>query len=445
MSTVARPRAIVAVTALALLLPGAAIASEPVTLSIAQDPPSITLHDLGADGWGVGDLFTFHATAVAADGRPARLSGDHNSVALPAGGPHAEHRISSAIFDLGNGDSVVFVGTNPIGRASEMIAPGMELARAIVGGTGAYAGARGEIRTVRAEDGSLDHVLVFTPADPANAAETVTVRIPVPEIALTDITTEAGIGVGDLRTWHADAVTTDGAPVGAYGVQHLTEILSDDGSSAEAFGYAFLDFGGGDLLVGVTVFPVTIDGSDSPAVVPIDRAIVGGTGRFAGARGTQHMERGADGSLELVTELLADPADAAERSLVLTMDAHPMTELDRGPAGESRGDRRVWEHALRTEDGEAAVARGYATTLDVAEGADTTREVASVTVFTLPDGSTLVAVGLDAEDPAGARHAHASAPRAVIGGTGAYAGVSGEVITEQGADGAGVLTFTLRG
>ncbi len=445
MSTVARPHALVAITSLALLLPGAAIASEPVTLSIAQDPPSITLHDLGADEWGVGDLFTFHALATAGDGRPVTLVGEHHSVALPGSGPHAEHRISSAIWDLGGGDSVVFVGTNPIARPSEMIVPGMELARAIVGGTGAYAGARGEIRTVRADDGSLDHDLTFTPADPAVIAETVTVRVPISDTTLTDITTEAGVGVGDLRTWHADAVTADGAPVGAYGVQHLTRMLADDGTSAEAFGYAFLDFGGGDLLVAVTAFPVAIDGGRALAVAPIDRAIVGGTGRFAGARGTQHLERGADGSLELVTDLLADPADAPERSLVLTMDAHPMTELDRGPAGESRGDRRVWEHALRTEDGEAAVARGYATTLDVAEGADTTREVASVTVFTLPDGSTLVAVGLDAEDPAGARHAHASAPRAVIGGTGAYAGVSGEVTTEQGADGTGSLTFTLRG
>ncbi|MFO1538884.1 MAG: hypothetical protein ACKOTZ_00305 [Chloroflexota bacterium] len=321
----------------------------------------------------------------------------------------------------------------------------MELTRAIVGGTGAYPGARGEIRTVRAEDGSLDHALVFTPADADAARETVTIHVPVSDTTLTDITAEDGIGVGDLWTWHADAQTAAGAPVGAYGVQHLVRMLAEDGTSAEAFGYAFFDFGNGDLLVGVTAFPVAIDGGRALAVAPIDRAIVGGTGRFAGARGTQHLERGADGSLELVTELRTDPADAPERTLVLAMAPQPPVLHDHGPAAGSRGDRRTWEHGFTTETGEAGVARGYATTLDIAEGDDTTREAAGVTVFSLPDGSTIVVARFAHEDPAaGMTGGHAGAG-AVIGGTGAYAGVSGEMTTGHGADGTIVHTFTLRG
>ena len=57
-----------------------------MTISIAQEPPALAHHDLAADGWSVGDLFTFHATAVAEDGRTVALAGDHNSVVIPADG-----------------------------------------------------------------------------------------------------------------------------------------------------------------------------------------------------------------------------------------------------------------------------------------------------------------------------------------------------------------------
>ncbi|MFO1538883.1 MAG: hypothetical protein ACKOTZ_00300 [Chloroflexota bacterium] len=85
MHTTSRRHAIAAVAVvLALALPATVAGAEPVQLTIAQQPPEITLHDLAGDGWGAGDLFTFHAVATAGDGRSVTLVGDHQSVVLPA-------------------------------------------------------------------------------------------------------------------------------------------------------------------------------------------------------------------------------------------------------------------------------------------------------------------------------------------------------------------------
>lgn len=440
-----RARAIALLAGMALLLPAGAHAADPVTIELAQQPPDLSFHDVTGGEWSPGDFFTFRADVTAADGAAVQLVGDHHTVAMPTDGPIAEQRVGTAVLDFGNGDAIVFAGATPVTRAKEMIDPGTTLVRAVIGGTGRFAGARGEIRSVRATDGSWQHALTFRPAD-GTPSEAIQLEIATPVTAATRIVGGAGVQRGDIATWTGTGTTADGEAATIYAVQQVTLAPGEQGDAAEAVGYGYTVFSGGDTIVtvGVTTLDMT-DGRAALASLHAERAVVGGTGRYAGAQGVQHVMRGDDGALTLVTELYPAPADAPERTLVLRAVTAPMAVLDLGDGGDSMGDRRVWVLPFAADDGTAGVARGYATTIAMPGDDAPTREVAGAIVLAFDDGSTILVADLRAEDPSAPIRMDDAGARAVIGGTGAYAGVSGEMVTTLDADGGLVSTLTLRG
>ncbi len=448
-----RRAALAGALALALLIPAAAVqGAGPETLVVRQDPFDVSVHDLAGDGIGHGDLYTWIAPASAEDGRTGTIVGEHQVVHLPTEGLYAEVRIGTSVLDLGNGDSVAFAGLVPVTTPLGQIEPGTELVNAIIGGAGAFAGAKGEIRSVRGEDGSWTHTLAYETAGPVDPALAIRYETTKRETGFADLTGDGGTGAGDFRFFRSATTTEDGLPVETNGAQTVARGPADGGSETVTVG-TWLELIGGDLIMAIA--SQTVDASGRVAGTTT-ASLIGGTGRFAGVRGTATVVR--DGEKNIKTfDFLTEPEGTVERTLVLRSDLEAggaieellqqlsaVRPVDRGEAGLSLGDHRSWALPFVGDDGEAGVAYGY----DIALGAASTeapdRAIAGLTVLEFTDGSTIVVGDLHREgampDPA-----QAFVPRAVLGGTGRYAGVSGELVSTFDPEAGLVHTFTLRG
>jgi len=298
---------------------------------------------------------------------------------------------------------------------------------------------------VRDADGTWQHTLTFAPAEAPS--ETATIVIPFSDNHLTDLAGTDAFDVGDLRSWHSQATTEAGDPAASFGIQYVTRVHSEDARTVEAFGYAVIALGPTDRIVSIAAHGLALEeGGRARAVPPITNAILGGTGRYAGVGGTFDVARNDDGTIALTATLSRPPADAPVRTLVLRTALLPdQVVVDHGAEGDSRGDGFVWETGFSGDDGATGVARGYVMTLDIPSGEETTREVAGQRVFSFDDGSTIVVLDFYVEDVAPEVLVLPETHRAVIGGTGLYAGVTGEMVTTVGEDGELVHTLTLIG
>jgi hypothetical protein len=151
-------------TLLAVGLAGSVTAAtdDSATFTIAQDVPTLTVVAIDESAASHGDLLIFEATITHEDGREGILRGSLLTVDLPdEAGDSLEDRIGQLVFDLGEGDSLVVAGTSVYEREADEMMPGAAQIRAVVGGTGRYVGARGEVATVRNEDGTYDHAFTL--------------------------------------------------------------------------------------------------------------------------------------------------------------------------------------------------------------------------------------------------------------------------------------------
>lgn len=440
--------------AVALLLPAGVVgAAGPETLVVAQDPFDVAAHDLAGDGIGHGDLYTWIAPATTEDGRTGTIVGEHQVVHMPTEGPYAEVRIGTSVLDLGDGDTIAFAGLIPVTTPLGQIEPGTELVNAIIGGTGAFGGAKGEIRSLRGEDGAWTHTLTYETAGPGGTEAAVRYEGTKPVTGFADLSAGDGTGAGDFRTFHQVTATDDGQTVDAHGAATVAQGPGDDGSDIVTIGY-WLEGIGGDLMIAVSSQTVNSSGRFAGTT---SAPIAGGTGRFAGARGTVTVGLNDAGVIVKTFDLLDAPADTVERTLVLRsgleaenaidellqqLDA--VRPVDRGDAGASLGDHRSWMLPFVGDDGESGVAYGFDIVVKPASDEDPVRTVAGLTVIELSDGSTIVVGDLHREG-AMADPAEAFVPRPVLGGTGRYAGVSGEIVTSFDGAGGLVHTLTLQG
>lgn len=158
-----RPLSLLLATALVFASGVAAgLAAEQQAFSIHQDPPALNAVDLAIDGSSHGDMLAFEARIVAEDGRSGTLRGILITVDLPdASGDLDEDRIGQLLFDLGEGNSLVVAGGSVYPDASTEMAAGTAQVRAVIGGTGTFLGARGQVTTIRDEDGTYDHKFVL--------------------------------------------------------------------------------------------------------------------------------------------------------------------------------------------------------------------------------------------------------------------------------------------
>ncbi len=135
------------------------------TLTIYQDAPTLNPLDLGPPGNSPGDVYYFSAPLRSSPG--GRVIGEvfgSKTLIKPATGakPNLQQRATLLIFTFSNReDQIVVMGVPDYpGNAAEFNA-GQPVVRAILGGTGRYMGARGQLTSTRNADGSYTQVFTL--------------------------------------------------------------------------------------------------------------------------------------------------------------------------------------------------------------------------------------------------------------------------------------------
>jgi len=128
------------------------------TFTITQGKPEIQRVDIGVTGMSVGDLFAFEAPFTSKDGKKGRIYGIITIVSIPTGvnDPFID-RLSSSVLDFGKSDTLVVNGKTIYGAYEGEIKDNEPQLRAIIGGTGKFIGARGQISTIRTPSGTYEH------------------------------------------------------------------------------------------------------------------------------------------------------------------------------------------------------------------------------------------------------------------------------------------------
>jgi hypothetical protein len=137
--------------------PGAS-AEQHRTFKVRQDIPVLVTVDIGSPGRSHADMLAFEATITRDDGTAGVLRGILTTVDIPDGtGDVLEDRVGQLVFDLGDGDMLVVAGASVYPHQSVEMAANSGQIRAVIGGTGTFIGARGQVTTVRTDDGGYDH------------------------------------------------------------------------------------------------------------------------------------------------------------------------------------------------------------------------------------------------------------------------------------------------
>jgi len=129
------------------------------TLVLTQQPPSLRPIELGVPGASEGDLLLFEAPISGEHGESGTLTGFLITADIPdeVTGDLDADRLGQLSYDLGNGNTLVAAGESIYrGENVEMTANLAQL-RAVVGGTGTFIGARGQVTTTRNADGTYRH------------------------------------------------------------------------------------------------------------------------------------------------------------------------------------------------------------------------------------------------------------------------------------------------
>ena len=138
--------------------------SGPDDFTLVQKKPEIVQVDSGARGLSKGDQTHFEAQ-VDQDGKKAGIVVGELAVrGLPnkSGRPqYLQLNRSELIFQLEGGD-ILAVGLSGYPRAGWKLKAEEPAKRAIIGGTGKYAGVRGELVTTRNTDGTYEQQFNFS-------------------------------------------------------------------------------------------------------------------------------------------------------------------------------------------------------------------------------------------------------------------------------------------
>ena len=131
------------------------------TLKVHQELPDLTHIDLDKEGSSHGDLLAFDATVASDNGMTGKLSGFIMTVDIPQKDHEVfQDRIVQMVFDFGEANTIVVGGRSvyPHLDKSEMKKNEPQY-RAVIGGTGTFMGARGQVITTRNDDGTYEHMI----------------------------------------------------------------------------------------------------------------------------------------------------------------------------------------------------------------------------------------------------------------------------------------------
>jgi hypothetical protein len=135
--------------------PAAGDAGTPAALELVSVPVVPERIDLGEKGPSRGDIYVFDADLheQGGDAVVGHIYGTHTSFGITDGREILQLQLA---FDLGEGDSILVGGLSQYTTKGDAVLPtGETYNRAIIGGTGQYAGAGGTLTATRQDDGSV--------------------------------------------------------------------------------------------------------------------------------------------------------------------------------------------------------------------------------------------------------------------------------------------------
>ena len=135
------------------------------TLTIYEDAPTLTPLDLGPPGNSPGDLYYFSAALHSSPGGPVtgEVFGSKTLVKLAAQpNPNSEKRATVLFFTFHGGqDQIIVLGAGDYPPTAAEFEADQPVVRAILGGTGKYIGARGQLTSTRNKDGSYTQLFTL--------------------------------------------------------------------------------------------------------------------------------------------------------------------------------------------------------------------------------------------------------------------------------------------
>jgi hypothetical protein len=150
-----------ALSASALITACGAHSTNPSTemFTVYEDAPKMSLLDLGAPGKSLGDFYHFVAALHSSPGGPVtgELIGSKTLVKVPTdANPNLERRATLMFFTFDEGkDQIIAFGVADYLPTAPEFEPGKSAVRAVLGGTGKYMGARGQVTSTRNAVGSF--------------------------------------------------------------------------------------------------------------------------------------------------------------------------------------------------------------------------------------------------------------------------------------------------
>jgi hypothetical protein len=135
------------------------------TFTVYEDAPKLSLLDLGAPGNSLGDVYHFSAALHSERGGPVtgELVGSKTLVKMPTdANPNLERRATLMFFTFAEGkDQLIAFGAADYSPSIPEFEAGKSAVRPVLGGTGKYIGARGQVASTRNEDGSYTQVFTL--------------------------------------------------------------------------------------------------------------------------------------------------------------------------------------------------------------------------------------------------------------------------------------------
>jgi hypothetical protein len=135
------------------------------TLTIYQDPPTMSALDLGPPGNSPGDAYYFSAPLYSSPGGRmiGEVFGSKTLIELAAQtNPNSEKRATILFFTFAGGqDQIIVLGAADYPPTTAEFDSDQPVMRAILGGTGRYIGARGQLASTRKKDGSYTQVFTL--------------------------------------------------------------------------------------------------------------------------------------------------------------------------------------------------------------------------------------------------------------------------------------------
>ena len=135
------------------------------TLTVYEDAPALKPLDLGTPGNSPGDAYYFSAALHSNPGGPVtgEVFGSKTLVKMASDtNPNSEKRATLLFFTFANGqDQIIAFGAGDYPPTAAEFNAGQPVVRAIMGGTGKYIGARGQLTSTRNTDGSYTQLFTF--------------------------------------------------------------------------------------------------------------------------------------------------------------------------------------------------------------------------------------------------------------------------------------------